>query len=636
MIKTIRAKIVWTFAVLVTLNLASSYWAIYNFYGIASGVTTIIRENYQSVLAAENMMKSLERQDNALLVASQGEMPSGDSSLTENRDLFKNWTENRNSFFFWYDQAVRSVDLPGQERLRDSIRASYTQYTLLGDSMSARIKQGAFEGAADYYYRRVRPVSDELRDLCFRLFEINQAGLSNAIPQTHSLANKTVFGSMMASIISLILSIIATAWLIRSFITPAELLTDRVKQIGAGKIDLKIDVLSDDEIGQLSREFNKMTERLRQYDEMNIDKILSEKKKSEVIVDSIADGLIMSDEAMRVIHINKTVADLFGVDEMEAIGKPLPDVIMDARILGLITRAADSRGNDQEQTVGFLQFERQGKTLYFRPKLTTLRDREGRLYGVLLLLQDITQFKELDRMKSEFIATVSHEFRTPVTSISMSVDILNQEILGPLTERQKELVTSAKEDCHRLTKLARELLQLAKIESGSIQLREEELQFKEVVDATLRPLQIQFQEKNVQLVADVPDGLPPLHADEQQISWVITNLVTNALKYTPAGGTVTVRGRRDDGGIRLEVQDTGVGIPAEYLSRIFEKFVQVKQTPDATPGSVGLGLAIARQIVQMYGGRIWAESEPGKGSTFAFVVPVHTVHALTAAPGEIA
>ena len=239
-------------------------------------------------------------------------------------------------------------------------------------------------------------------------------------------------------------------------------------------------------------------------------------------------------------------------------------------------------------------------------------------------------------MKSEFIATVSHEFRTPVTSISMSVDILNQEILGPLTERQKELVTSAKEDCHRLTKLARELLQLAKIESGSIQLREEELQFKEVVDATLRPLQIQFQEKNVQLVADVPDGLPPLHADEQQITWVITNLVTNALKYTPAGGSVTVRGRRDGGGIRLEVQDTGLGIPAEYLSRIFEKFVQVKQTPDATPGSVGLGLAIARQIVQMYGGRIWAESEPGKGSTFAFVLPVQTLHALTAAPGEIA
>lgn len=632
MIKTIRAKIVWTFAVLVVLNLTSSYWAIYNFYAIATGVSTIIRENYQSVLAAENMVKSLERQDNALLVASQGEMPSADSSLTENRDLFKQYTENRDLFFYWYDAAVKAVGSTEQEPVRDSIQAAYRRYTLVGDSMSARIKQGAFEGAQDYYFRRVRPVSDELRTLCFRLFEINQQGFARVQIQTHSLANQTAFASLMASIVGLILSIIATAWLIRSFITPAELLTDRVKQIGAGKVDLKIDVLSDDEIGQLSREFNKMTERLRQYDEMNIDKILAEKRKSEVIVDSIADGLIMTDATLRVIHVNKVIADLFGIDELASIGKDLRAVIPDARLLGLISQSARANGELQEQSITFLQFERNGETLYFRPKLTTLRDREGRLFGIVALLQDITQFKELDRMKSEFIATVSHEFRTPVTSINMSIDILNQELLGPLTARQKDLVTSAKEDCHRLTKLARELLQLAKIESGRIQLHEEELQIAEVIGSSLHPLQIQFQEKNVRLVTDLQPDLPPLRADEQQVSWVITNLVTNALKHTPAGGTVTVSGRRDGESLRVEVQDTGVGIPREFLAKVFDKFVQVKQSSDTTPGSVGLGLAIAKEIVEMYGGRIWADSEVGKGSTFAFVLPFRMTHAISSTP----
>jgi len=631
-IKTIRAKIVWTFAVLVVLNLTSSYWAIYNFYAIATGVSTIIRENYQSVLAAENMVKSLERQDNALLVASQGEMPSADSSLTENRDLFKQYTENRDLFFYWYDAAVKAVGSTEQEPVRDSIQATYRRYTLVGDSMSARIKQGAFEGAQDYYFRRVRPVSDELRTLCFRLFEINQQGFARVQIQTHSLANQTAFASLMASIVGLILSIIATAWLIRSFITPAELLTDRVKQIGAGKVDLKIDVLSDDEIGQLSREFNKMTERLRQYDEMNIDKILAEKRKSEVIVDSIADGLIMTDATLRVIHVNKVIADLFGIDELASIGKDLRAVIPDARLLGLISQSARANGELQEQSITFLQFERNGETLYFRPKLTTLRDREGRLFGIVALLQDITQFKELDRMKSEFIATVSHEFRTPVTSINMSIDILNQELLGPLTARQKDLVTSAKEDCHRLTKLARELLQLAKIESGRIQLHEEELQIAEVIGSSLHPLQIQFQEKNVRLVTDLQPDLPPLRADEQQVSWVITNLVTNALKHTPAGGTVTVSGRRDGESLRVEVQDTGVGIPREFLAKVFDKFVQVKQSSDTTPGSVGLGLAIAKEIVEMYGGRIWADSEVGKGSTFAFVLPFRMTHAISSTP----
>lgn len=623
MFTSIRARIVWTFAVLVVLNLAATYWSIYNFYAIATSVTNIIKENYLSVLAAENMMKSLERQDNALLVASEGEPATTEGRLTESRDLFLKWTENRDLFFYWFDQGVRSGALTDQIPIRDSIQATYRQYVLLGDSMNARISQGAFEGAKEYYYERVRPVSDRLRNQCFTLFESNQNDLYNAMPQTHSIANQTAFGAMMASIITLILSIIATAWLIRSFITPAERLTERVKQIGAGNIDLKIDVLSDDEIGQLSREFNKMTERLRQYDLINIEKILSEKRKSEVIVDSITDGLIMTDASSVILHVNHIVAGLFGFDEASAIGAPVNTLIRDSRVLALLRAPAEeAAGPGRPGALSFIHFEREGMTLFFRPKVTVLRTPDGELYGVLLLLQDITQFKELDRMKSDFIATVSHEFRTPVTSINMSIDILDQQLLGPLTPRQKELVSSAKEDCYRLTKLARELLQLSKLESGRIQLRDETLRLHEVVEATLKPLRIQFQEKQVRLQADVPATLPTLVADEQQLSWVITNLVTNALKYTPAGGLVEVRAAEDAGALRLVVRDTGVGIAREHLARIFDKFVQVRNAEGSTPGSVGLGLAIAKEIVEMYGGRISVDSEVGHGSTFAVVLPV--------------
>jgi NtrC-family two-component system sensor histidine kinase KinB len=202
------------------------------------------------------------------------------------------------------------------------------------------------------------------------------------------------------------------------------------------------------------------------------------------------------------------------------------------------------------------------------------------------------------------------------------VDILNQQILGPLNPRQMELIASAREDCFRLTKLARELLQLSKLESGRLQLKNEELDVAAVIQFSLRPLQLQFSEKNIGLVTDVPAGLPHIIADEQQISWVIANLVTNALKYTDQGGTITIRAREDAAAVRIEVQDTGHGIAREHLDRIFDKFVQVKRAADITPGSVGLGLAIAKEIVEIYGGRIWAESEPGAGSTFSFLLPV--------------
>jgi len=633
MIKTIRSKIVWTFTCLVLLNLASGFWSIYNFYALGTTVSAILNENYQSVLAAENMVKWLVRADKALLDASEYEAASETAALNDIKELFVPFTENRDLFFYWYDHAVRSVSVPSQETLLDSIQTAYRQYTVLADSMTARIGQGAFREAKQYYYENVRPHSDSIQVLCLRLFEINQAAMDNVVPRTHAISNQVAYGAMMTSIITVALSIIAMLWITRVFVTPAEELTERVKQIGAGKLDLKIDVLSDDEVGQLSREFNKMTERLKRFEQMNIDKIISEKRKSEAIVESISDGLIVTDASMNILHMNRVIAELCEVRQGPVIGAPLGSVIRDERIISLIRACSAMDGEPADQKVSYLEFERGDRRWFFRPKMTRIFDNEGALYGVLTLLQDVTQFKELDRMKSDFIATLSHEFRTPLTSMNMSVDILSQGILGPLNDKQKELIDSAKEDCFRLTKLARELLQLSKLESGKVQLKNEELNLRSVIEASTRPLLLQFSGKNIQLLNEVDPGLPRLVADEQQISWLITNLVTNALKFTDSGGTITLRARvqpptgvnRENGEtVLVEVEDTGQGIARENLAIIFDKFVQVRGITASTPGSVGLGLAIAKEIVEIYGGKIWAESELGKGSKFSFVLPLRS------------
>ena len=610
---TLRTKIVWTFAILVTLSLGGSFWAIYNFYAMGTTVAAILRENYQSVLAAENMVKALERQDNALLAQSEGE---------DEVTMAGSFDDNKSAFFTWQDQAAQGVAVPASQTILDSIRTSYQSYVTYADSMISRCRQGAYEEARQYYYNVVRYHSDRLRELCFELFQVNQTTMINAEVRTHSIASQTAYGMMIVSIVTLILSIIATAWFIKVVITPAEELTETVRQIGAGKLDLKIDVLSNDEIGQLSREFNKMTERLRRFEQMNIEKIIAEKRKSEAIVESISDGLIVTDEQMRIIHINRTIADLFECTEADAVMQPVAGTIRDERLIALIREASNAGHRKSDYREDLLQFSSAGRQMFFRPKLTCIFSNEGHLYGVVTLLQDVTQFKELDRMKSDFIATVSHEFRTPVTSINMSVDILNQGILGPLNERQKELVDAAREDCHRLTKLARELLQLSRIEAGKLQLRNEPLDVRALIESSVKPLQIQFQEKQVSLLLEVPSTLPHLVADEQQLASVITNLVTNALKYTGSGGKVTVRACEEDQTLRVEVADTGLGISPENLDKIFDKFVQVKQSSDTTPGSVGLGLAIAKEIVEMYGGKIWAVSTPGQGSTFSFRLPL--------------
>ncbi len=613
MIGSIRAKLIWTFAVLVTLNLAASFWAIYNFYTLGTTVATILRENYQNVLAAENMVKSLERQDNALLAASEGDETALATGFAENKELF----------FYWYDQASRSAPNISQRPTLDSVQGAYRRYVMLADSVNARILQGAFREAKQYYYDIIRPVSDELREMCFDLFAINQSAMFDAEAKTHSIANKTASGTMIASIVILVLSIMATVWLTRVLIKPAEELTEKVKQIGQGKLDLKIDVHSNDEIGHLSSEFNKMTERLRKFEQMNVERIISEKRKSEAIVESISDGLIVTDAQMRILHVNKVITDLFGLSEQTAVTAPLGDAISDERILTMIRAASRPGGEATDQNGSYLRFQRGAVQYYFRPKLSKIFDNKGGLYGVVTLLQDVTQFKELDEKKSEFIATLSHEFRTPLTSINMSVDILNQGILGPLNDRQKELIDSTKEDCNRLTKLARELLHLSKLESGKMEFKDEELDVRAVVESSLRPLRLQFKEKHVTLASEISPTLPRLVADEQQVSSVITNLVTNALKYTQSSGVVTIRVGEEGDALRVDVEDTGQGIAAEHLDKVFDKFVQVKRSSSATPGSVGLGLAIAKEIVEAYGGKIWVKSEVGRGSTFSFTLPFH-------------
>ncbi len=615
MITTIRAKIIWTFSLLVLLTLAGSFWAIYNFYALGTTVATILHENQRSVLAAENMVKSLERQDNALLAASEGEESSLGGNFAENKDLF----------FYWHDQALEGAT-PSQIPLLDSVQAVYHSYTLLADSMLARTQQGAFEEATKYYYTKVRLKSDELRELCFELFKINQEATALSGARVHSIASQTAYGTMLASIVILLISIMATVWVTNSLVKPAENLTETVKQIGKGKLDVKIDVLSNDEIGQLSREFNKMTERLRVFEQMNIEKIISEKRKSEAIVESISDGLFVTDADMRILHVNTTVAEIFGITEESAVGVPVASVIRDERILSIIKSGSSETGDQSEHPSNLLALEREGKKIYVRPRVTRIFDGEGNLYGVVTILQDVTQFRELDRIKSDFLAMLSHEFRTPLTSMNMSIDILNQGLLGPLSSRQKELVDAAKADCLRLTNLARELLQLSKLESGKVEFRNQELDILALIDAVVRSLQLQFQEKGVLLRSTISTEIPHLIADEQHISSVITNLTSNALKHTDPGGTVTLRGHERDGALCIAVEDTGEGIPREDLKRIFDKFVQVKESTNTAPGSVGLGLAIAKEIVEAYGGNIWAESEPGKGSIFSFTIPLVPPH----------
>jgi PAS domain S-box-containing protein len=556
------------------------------------------------------MFKALGGQENAQL-----------SMLIQDNDAYFQFSTNRSNFLGWLEKAKQGSLNDREKIVLDRITQDSYRYTQLTDSLYHLLQMKRPTAAAtEFRTRCIIPVAKSLKDGCFEYLEINQDAMTVTEEKLNQLTSDATFTVITISIVAVFLSFFTSMRFSRTILLPAEKLTRSVRSISSGQLNQKIDVNTDDEIGELSREFNKMTERLRMYEQMNIQQLIAEKKKSETIVESIADPIIVTDEHGMLVLMNQAAAAIFDVRGDDWRGKVVREVVGNQSWAGMLELGGLKR-IELEHRDPLFAFTRNDLQLYFRPRQAHIVDEHGNIQGVVTLLQDVTRFKDLDRMKSEFIATVSHELRTPLTSLSMSIDILSQEVIGSVNQRQKDLLVAAKDDSERLRKLVKELLDLSKLESGKYELKKELVDFRRLVADAVRPLRLPFEEKQIHLELNIPEHLPALSADSHQLTWVVTNLLSNALRFTDTSGKVQLTAKEEKQGILVTVADTGHGIPQENLETIFDKFVQVKSSTETTPGSVGLGLAIAREVVEAHGGRIWVESQVGVGSTFFFTFP---------------
>jgi NtrC-family two-component system sensor histidine kinase KinB len=404
-----------------------------------------------------------------------------------------------------------------------------------------------------------------------------------------------------------------------AIVGPVRQLTEATTKVAGGDLDAAVSVQSADEIGMLAHGFNRMAERIRELRRSDLGKLLIAQQTTEAAIDSLYDPVIITDANGSVTRINSAAERLFGA-RADTIGKPIDQVARDARIAQAVTDVLRSgRTVASESEAAVLPWAVDGSRRAFRVRSTPMRDVDDRLAGAVTLLEDVTHLSEISRMKSEFIAAASHELRTPLTSAQMGIHLLLEGIVGPPDDRQRQILDVCQEDMARLDRLMRELLDLSKIESEGATAIREAVDPTAMLQEAADSLRLQVEKRGLQLQVDVPAELPPVLADRDEIERVIVNLITNASRATPAGGTIALAATRRDGEIAFSVTDTGTGIPRDYLARIFEPFVQV---PNAPAGGSGLGLTISRRIVEAHGGQLTVQSEPGRGSTFTFTVPI--------------
>jgi PAS domain S-box-containing protein len=377
-------------------------------------------------------------------------------------------------------------------------------------------------------------------------------------------------------------------------------------------------VQSSDEIGVLAEGFNRMAERIRELRRSDLGKLLVAQQTTEAAIDSLYDPVIVTDSDGHVTRINPAAERLFGA-RTDVIGRPIAQVAREPRLAQAVTDVLRSKRAAASEGAEVLPWAVDGARRAFRTRSTPMRDADDRLVGVVTLLEDITHLSEISRLKSEFIAAASHELRTPLTSVQMGVHLLLEGAAGPLDKRQTEILEVCRDDTARLERLMRQLLDLSKIESGATAAVRAPIRPSVLVHEAVDSLALQAEAKGLHLVVDAPADVPEVAADRDQVERVLVNLVTNATRATPPGGTITVAAAGQGNDVVFSVADTGSGIPRDYLPRIFEPFIQV---PNAPAGGSGLGLTISRRIVEGHGGRLSVQSEPGRGSRFSFTIPV--------------
>lgn len=340
-----------------------------------------------------------------------------------------------------------------------------------------------------------------------------------------------------------------------------------------------------------------------------------------VALSRLSDALFITDRFQKITWLNHFSEELFGIDLEESRGRSVSEVTGIQQLTPLLDDLFEREVSAEpvlEKVETVIKFS--GKRHYFRVAAVPVHESGG-FTGALVHLTDITRFSEMEKFKGDYISIVSHEFRTPLTSVVLGVEMLRKGMLGELNERGEDIFAAIGDDCNRLTKLVDNLLELSRIEAGTIYIQAEPVDAAELVREAIRPLKIQAENKGISLIAELPDALPLVAADFNKTVWVLTNLIGNALRYTEAGGTIAVQVRVGRRRLYFSVKDTGCGIPPEYRDQIFEKFIQLRG-PAKRKGGAGLGLAISKEIVTAHGGEIWVESEVGVGSTFTFSFPL--------------
>ncbi len=452
---------------------------------------------------------------------------------------------------------------------------------------------------------------------------VNMLAIQHKSGIAESTADKAIFWIVLAGTICFLAAFVLLLNLPGNIANPVKQLTESIKEIAAENYDKRVHFERHNEFGELADAFNTMAQKLDEYKTSNIEKLMMEKKRIETLINNMTDPVIGLDENKKILFMNHVALRISGLQQEQVVGKAAQDVAMHNDLIRSLVQDLFSVGGERLPAAP-VKIYADKKESYFNKeivpiKITPTGEKEEKLIGNVILLQNITPFKELDFAKTNFIATVSHELKTPISSIQMSLQLLQNKQIGDVNEEQQSLITSIQDDANRLLKITGELLNMTQVESGNIQITVMPADPKEMLDYAVNANHTSAEQKQIKLEVNNSGNLPKVLADKEKTAWVLTNLISNAIRYSYDDSTIVIAATATEKNLQFSIRDQGQGIPMQYQGRIFERYFRI---PGTKKEGTGLGLSISKEFIEAQGGTITVESELGEGSTFTVILPL--------------
>lgn len=573
----IKTRLYLGIGLLFTLIILLAFFATKQINSLAAASENIIRDNKETLVYTQNMLRVLSESD-----LEKDALDSFETYLAKQK---KNITET------------------GEKELTEKLSESFLQLKNNPENYSAL---------------------HEAKSYLFEILELNLNAIDRKSSFASLTADKSILLISLLSVFCFLISLVLFIVLPGNISNPIQELTKSIRHISDNDYSQRVGFESHSEFGELAISFNTMAQKLEEYNKSNISKLLAERKITETLLNKIQYPIIGFDRNMKITLINEEFLKIAGLEGEKLIGENILEVANKNELTGKLIIIEPEKGNrfSFDNATSRIQFRSKGKDIFYEKEIqnisyTTQYEKDEHIMGYVIILKNITKFMELDRAKTNFVATISHELKTPISAIKFSLQLLENEQTGILNSEQRELIKSCEEDTNSLLKLVAEILNFTQVETGQIQLNMMPSDIKEVIRYAINTTRPAADQRNISIIEDYPSELAEVFIDKEKTAWVLTNLISNAIRYSYDNSRIRISGLQTGNRVKISVTDTGHGIDPQYKDKIFDRYFRV---PGTSKEGTGLGLAISKEFIEAQGGQITVESQPGSGSTFSLIV----------------